>query len=154
MQHFILGDTMGSKGKLSAETNTVLMWINTYQSDPKYSKGQIPIRQSLEPELQDGASTSTSSTELHVSNDCASTSTSTITACTANSNLSSSTIGYSEDEGCLIDLDFDDGNSITEKEKGNLLMVYYLQMINYSIYLLYQMRFSFQKRLVCHCLQK
>ena len=39
-----------------------------------------------------------------------------ITACTAN--LSSSTIGYSDGEGCLIDLDFGDGNSNTEKGKG------------------------------------
>ena len=47
--------------------------MNTHKSDPKYSKRLIPIRQSLEPELQDGASTSTGSTELHVSNDGAST---------------------------------------------------------------------------------
>ena len=70
----------------------------------------------MESELQDGASTSTSITELHVSNDGASTSTSTITAYTAN--LSSSTIGYSDGEGCLIDLDFGDGNSNAEKGKG------------------------------------
>ena len=69
----------------------------------------------MEPELQDGASTSTSSTELHVSNYGASTSISMITACTANSNSSLSTIGYGQDEGCLVDLDFDDGNSITGK---------------------------------------
>ena len=60
---------------------------------------------------------STSSTELHVSND--GTSTSMITACTANSNSSLSTIGYGEDEGCLIDLDFDDDNSITGKGKSS-----------------------------------
>ena len=66
--------------------------------------------------MQDSASTSTSSTELQVSNDGASTSTSMITAHTAN--LSSSTIGYSDGEGCLIDLDFGDGNSNTEKGKG------------------------------------
>ena len=125
MQCFILGDMMESKGKLSAKANMVLVWMNTHKSDPKYSKGLIPIRQSLEPELQDGASTSTSSTELHLSNDCASTSTSTITACTANSSLR--TIGYSDGEGFLIDLDFGDGNSHTEKGKGkssNLLMIY------------------------------
>ena len=81
-------------------------------SDPKYSKGLIPIIQNLEPELQDSAGTS--STELNVLNDGASTSTSTITACTAN--LSSSTKAYSDGEGCLLDLDFGDGN--TEKEKG------------------------------------
>ena len=39
MQHFILGDMMESKGKLSVEANTVLMWMNTHKSDPKYSKG-------------------------------------------------------------------------------------------------------------------
>ena len=118
MQCFILGDMMESKGKLSLEANMVLMWMNTHKSNPKYSKGLIPIRQSLEPELQDNTSTSTStsSTELHVSIDGASTSTSMITACTAN--LSSSTIGYSDGEGCLIDLDFGDGNSNTEKGKG------------------------------------
>ena len=116
MQCFIIGDMMESKGKLSQEANMVLMWMNTHKSNPKYSKGLIPIRRSLEPELQDGASTSTSSTELYVSNDGASTSTSTITACTANSSLS--TIGYSDGEVCLIDLDFGDGNSNTEKGKG------------------------------------
>ena len=92
------------------------MWMNTHKSNPKYSKGFIPIRQSLEPKLQDGTSTSTNSTELHVSNDGASTSTSMITVCTANS--SSSIIGYSDGESCLIDLDFGDGNSNTEKGKG------------------------------------
>ena len=111
MQHFILGDVVESKGKLSVEADTVLMWMNTCRSDPKYSKGLIPIRQSLEPELQDGAGTSTSCTELHVCNDGASTSTSMITACTANSSLC--TIGYSDSEGCLIDLDSVDGNSNT-----------------------------------------
>ena len=77
--------------------------------------------------MQDSSSTSTSSTELHVSNDGASTSTSMITACTANSNLSLSTIGYGEDEGCLIDLDFDYGNSITgqgkEKSSNGVLLM-------------------------------
>ena len=116
MQRFILGDMTENKEKLSAEANMVLMWMNTHKSDPKYAKRLILVRQSLEPVLQDGASTSTSSTELHVSNDGASTSTSTITSCTANSSLS--TTGYSEGEGFLIDLDFGDGNSITEKGKG------------------------------------
>ena len=63
--------------------------------------------------MQYGASTNR--TELHVSNDGASTSTCMITGCTANS--SSSTIGYSDGESCLIDLDFDDGNTNTEKGK-------------------------------------
>ena len=53
---------------------------------------------------------------MHVSNDGASTSTSMIAACTANS--SSSTLGYSDGESCLIDLDFGDGNTNTEKGKG------------------------------------
>ena len=53
---------------------------------------------------------------MHVSNNGASTSTSMITGCTANS--SSSTIGYSDGESCLIDLDFDDGNTNAEKGKG------------------------------------
>ena len=66
--------------------------------------------------MQYGASTSTNSTELHVSIDGASTSTSMITACTVNS--SSSTIGYSDGESCLIDLDFGDGNTNTVKGKG------------------------------------
>ena len=66
--------------------------------------------------MQDSASTSTSSTELHVCNDGASTSKSMITACTANLRLS--TIEYSDGEGCLIDLDFGDGNNNTEKGKG------------------------------------
>ena len=44
MQHFILCDMMESKGKLSAEVSTVLMWMNTYKSDPKYPKGLIPVR--------------------------------------------------------------------------------------------------------------
>ena len=66
--------------------------------------------------MQDGASTSINRTELHVSNDGASTSTSVITRCTTNS--ISSTIGYSDGESCLIDLDFGDGNSNTEKGKG------------------------------------
>ena len=38
MQHFILGDMMESKGKLSSDANTVLMWMNTHKSDAKYSK--------------------------------------------------------------------------------------------------------------------
>ena len=114
MQCFILGDMTENKGNLSSDTNTVPMWMNTHKSNPKYSKGFIPIRQSLKPELQDSTSTSTNRTELHVSSDGASTSTSMITACTAN--LSSSTIGYSDGESCLIDLDFGDGN--TNKEKG------------------------------------
>ena len=37
-----------------------------------------------------------------------------ISTCTANSNLSSSTIGYTDNECCLIDLDFDDGNVLTK----------------------------------------
>ena len=45
MQCFILGDMMESKGKLSSDANTVLRWMNTHKSDPKYSKGFIPIRQ-------------------------------------------------------------------------------------------------------------
>ena len=116
MQCFILGDMTESEGKLSSDANTVLMWMNTHKSDVKYSKGFIPIRRSLEHELQDGASTSTNRTELHVSNEGASTSTSMITQCTANSSLS--TIGYSDGESCLIDLDFGDGNTNTEKGKG------------------------------------
>ena len=116
MQHFILGDMTESKGKLSSDANTVLMWMNAHKFDSKYSKGFIPHRQSMEPELQDGTSTSTNSTELHVSNDSASTSTSMITACTVN--LSLSTMGYSDGESCLIDLDFGDGNTNTEKGKG------------------------------------
>ena len=52
MQHFILGNMMESKGKFSSDANTVLMWINTHKSNSKYSKGFIPVRQSLEPELQ------------------------------------------------------------------------------------------------------
>ena len=44
MQRFILGDMMKSKGKLSSDTNTVLMWMNTHKSNPKYCKGFIPIR--------------------------------------------------------------------------------------------------------------
>ena len=107
---------MESKGKLSSDANTVLMWMNTHKSDAKYSKGFIPIRRSLEHELQDDASTSTNRTESNVSNDSASTSTSMITGCTANS--SSSTIGYSDGESCLMDLDFGDGNTNTEKGKG------------------------------------
>ena len=71
---------MESKGKLSAEANTVLMWMNTCKSDPKYSKGLIYIRYSLEPELQDSTSSSTN--------------TGMIAPCTANLNLSLSTIGY------------------------------------------------------------
>ena len=63
--------------------------------------------------MQDNTSTSTSSTELYVSNDGASTSTSMITSCTANLNSSLSTIGYTEDE------DFDDLNSITGKGKSS-----------------------------------
>ena len=39
-----------------------------------------------------------------------------ISGCTANS--SSSTIGYSDGESCLIDLDFGHGNTHTEKGKG------------------------------------
>ena len=66
--------------------------------------------------MQDSTSTSTNRAELHVSNDSASTSTSMITGCTANSSLS--TIGYSDGESCLIDLDFGDGNTNTEKGKG------------------------------------
>ena len=115
IQCFILGDMTESKGKLSSDANTVLMWMNTHKSNPKYSKGFIPIRQSLEPELQDGTSISTNSTELHVSNDCASISTSMITACTANSSL----IGYSDGENCLINLNFGDGNTNTEKGKSS-----------------------------------
>ena len=50
-----------------------------------------------------------------------------ITACTASLNLSSTTIKYGEHEGCLLDLDFDDSNSITWKgnqksSNGVLLM--------------------------------
>ena len=114
MQRFILGDVTKSKGKLSSDASTVLMWMYTHKSDAKYSKGFIPIRQSLEHELQDGASTSTNRTELHVSNDCTSTSTSMITGCTG----CLSTMGYSDGESCLIDLDFGDGNTNTEKGKG------------------------------------
>ena len=44
MQCFILGDMTESKGKLSSDANTVLMWMNTPKSNPKYSKGFIPIR--------------------------------------------------------------------------------------------------------------
>ena len=44
MQCFILGDMTESKRKLSAEANTVLMWMNTHKSNPKYSKELIPIR--------------------------------------------------------------------------------------------------------------
>ena len=66
--------------------------------------------------MQDGAGVSTNNTKLHVSNDSASTSTSLITACTAN--LSLSTIGYSDGESYLIDLDFGDGKTNTEKGKG------------------------------------
>ena len=44
MQHFILGDMTESKGKLSSDANTVLMWMNTHKSNAKYSKGFIPIR--------------------------------------------------------------------------------------------------------------
>ena len=91
------------------------MWMNTHKSNAKYSKGFIPVRQSLEHELQDGSSTSTNRTELHVSNDSASTSTSMITGCTANSSLS--TLEYSYGESCLIDVDFGDGNTNTEKGK-------------------------------------
>ena len=115
MQSFILGDMTESKGKLSSDANTVLMWMNTHKSDAKYSKGFFPIRQSLEDELQDGASTSTNRTKLHVYNDGASSSTSMITGCTANSSLS--TVGYSDGESCLIDLDFGDGITNTEKGK-------------------------------------
>ena len=48
---------MESKGKLSVEANTVLRWMNTHKSDPKYSKGLITVPQSLEPEpeLQDSS---------------------------------------------------------------------------------------------------
>ena len=63
MQHFILGDMMESKGKLSLNANTVVMWMNTHKTDAKYSKGFIPIRQSLEHELQDGTSMSNNRTE-------------------------------------------------------------------------------------------
>ena len=52
-----------------------------------------------------------------------------ISTCTANSNSSSSTIGYTEVEHCLINIDFDDGDdvnsntltncSITEKGKSS-----------------------------------
>ena len=38
--------------------------------------------------------------------------TSTISTCTANSNSSLSTIGYTEGEHCLIDLNFDDGDDV------------------------------------------
>ena len=38
--------------------------------------------------------------------------TSMIHTCTANSNLSLSTIGYTEVEHCSIDLDFDDGDDV------------------------------------------
>ena len=102
-----------SKGKLSLDANTVLMWMNTHKSNAKYSKGFNPIRWSLEHELQDGTSTSNNRTELDVSNGGASTSTSMITRCTANS--SSSTI---DGESCLIDLDFGDGNTNIEKGEG------------------------------------
>ena len=44
MQCFILGDMMERKGKLSSDTNTVLMWMNTQKSNAKYSKRFIPIR--------------------------------------------------------------------------------------------------------------
>ena len=107
---------MESRGKLPSDTNTVLMWMNTHKSNAKYSKGFNPIRQSLEHELQDGTSTSNNRTELDVSNGDASTSRSMITGCTTNSNLS--TIGYSDGEKCLIDLDFGHGNTNTEKGKG------------------------------------
>ena len=76
MQCFILGDMMESRGKLSSDANTMLMWMNTHKSDAKYSKGFNPIRRSLEHELQDGTSTSNNRTELDVSNGGASTSTS------------------------------------------------------------------------------
>ena len=83
---------------------------------PNILRGSFPLDKVWNPELQGGANTSTNSTELHVSNDSASTSTSMITACTAN--LSLSTIGYSDGESCLIDIDFGDGNTNTEKGKG------------------------------------
>ena len=73
MQRFILHDMIESRGKLSSEANTVLMWMNTHKSNAKYSKGFNPIRQSLEHELQDGTSTSNNMTELDVSNGGAST---------------------------------------------------------------------------------
>ena len=104
LQHFILGDMTESKGKLSLDANTVLMWMNTHKSDAKFSKGFILVRGSLEHELQGGTSASTNRIELHVSNDGASTSTSMITGCPTNSSLS--TIGYSDGESCFIDLDF------------------------------------------------
>ena len=116
MQCFILGDMMESRGKLSSDTNTILMWMNTHKSSAKYFKGFNPIRQSLKHELQDGTSTSNNSTELDVSNGGASTSKSMISGCTANSSLS--TIGYSDGESCLVDLDFGHGNTNTEKGKG------------------------------------
>ena len=106
-----------SRGKLSLDTNTVLMWMNTHKSDAKCSKVFNPIRQSLEHELQDGASTSNNRTELDVSNGSATASTSMITGCTVNSSLY--TIGYSDGESCLIDLDFGHGNTNTEKGKSS-----------------------------------
>ena len=39
MQHFILGDMTESKGKLSVETNTVLMWMNTESLTPNILRG-------------------------------------------------------------------------------------------------------------------
>ena len=43
IQCFILGDMMESKGKLSSDANTVLMWMNTHKSDTKYLRGSIPL---------------------------------------------------------------------------------------------------------------
>ena len=115
MQCFILGDMMESKGKLLSDANTVLMWMNTHNSDAKYSKGFILIRKSLEHKLQDSASTSNNRTELDVSNYGASTSTSMITGCTANS--SSSTIGYSDGESCLRERERGISNSVLIREE-------------------------------------
>ena len=64
-----------------------------------------------------------------------------ISTCTANLNSSLSTLGHTDVECCLIDLDFDDGddvnlntlaNCIVLQRKGNILMVYLLGT-NYSI---------------------
>ena len=44
MQHFIPGDMMESRRKLSLDANTVLMWMNTHKFDAKYSKGFNPVR--------------------------------------------------------------------------------------------------------------
>ena len=47
-----------------------------------------------------------------------------ISTCTANLNLSSSTIGYTEVEHCSIDLDFDDGNDVNSNTLTNCIVLW------------------------------